>query len=326
MRHHFRRTAAPWTLAAALLTTTVGGCSEDFAPYSRLEKLRVLALRAEPVNPSFGNATTLDALVYSVDPAPLTFAWSWCPLSGPADTAGTCPVTDEQVQQLGTAVGASEPLPPLVLGTEATQAFKNVLPAAALAAICTNGLMVGQGAQPATLKLDCTGGFPIRFTLVVTQGIVSTTATTVLRLPIVEGATSNANPKVDNLVVARDSGPVPFASEPPPVLPRLKNTKVRVSVGDGESETYMGPDDDNNIVPLRERLNLSWFAETGDMKSDRTSFLDKANTIADAVVNEWKPQKTADYPKSTAKMIVVIRDNRGGVGWTSGTVTLEPTP
>ena len=33
-----------------------------------------------------------------------------------------------------------------------------------------------------------------------------------------------------------------------------------------------------------------------------------------------------DYPSDTAKVVVVVRDSRGGVAWASGVATLENQP
>jgi hypothetical protein len=34
----------------------------------------------------------------------------------------------------------------------------------------------------------------------------------------------------------------------------------------------------------------------------------------------------SDYPPKTSRIIVVVRDSRGGVAWTSGVATLEDKP
>jgi hypothetical protein len=76
----------------------------------------------------------------------------------------------------------------------------------------------------------------------------------------------------------------------------------------------------------REHLTLSWFVETGDTRLERTSFLDGFTTLENAGKNKWTPQTRKKYDHDTSKLIVVIRDDRNGVGWSSGTVQLEPTP
>jgi hypothetical protein len=84
-----------------------------------------------------------------------------------------------------------------------------------------------------------------------------------------------------------------------------------------------------------ERLDLSWFAEGGDFGSDglgghRTYFPGFPETpdlpFINAINNTWTLPKKDDYQSNTSRLIVVVRDIRGGVAWTSGTASLEPTP
>jgi hypothetical protein len=84
-----------------------------------------------------------------------------------------------------------------------------------------------------------------------------------------------------------------------------------------------------------ERLNLRWYTEAGDFGSDgeggyRTGFLgfpaDIDSPFSGATDNEWTAPKSEDYGTSTARLIVVVTDNRGGVTWTTGSASLEPKP
>jgi hypothetical protein len=86
---------------------------------------------------------------------------------------------------------------------------------------------------------------------------------------------------------------------------------------------------------LTEKLDLAWFAEAGDFGSDgngghRTGFLglpdDVDSPFSGATDNKWTLPKVESYGASTTKLILVVRDNRGGVAWTTGSATLEPTP
>jgi hypothetical protein len=84
-----------------------------------------------------------------------------------------------------------------------------------------------------------------------------------------------------------------------------------------------------------ERLDLSWFTEAGDFGSDgegghRTGFLglpeDADSPFSGATDNKWTLPKSEDYKDDKARLIVVVRDNRGGVAWTTGSASLEPKP
>ena len=85
-----------------------------------------------------------------------------------------------------------------------------------------------------------------------------------------------------------------------------------------------------------EQLTFRWFAEAGDFgdrgEGGRTTafvgtLLDGSIPgFADAISNWWALPKKEDYAGDTSRLIVVVRDNRGGVAWTMAAVTLEPTP
>jgi hypothetical protein len=45
-----------------------------------------------------------------------------------------------------------------------------------------------------------------------------------------------------------------------------------------------------------------------------------------AVETYWKTPKQLAYNKDRARIIVVVRDDRGGVAWASAAVTLESQP
>jgi hypothetical protein len=94
-----------------------------------------------------------------------------------------------------------------------------------------------------------------------------------------------------------------------------------------------------------ERLNFAWFIEAGDLGSDgqggrRTGYLpdisDPAGAGPDggldttlferALSNTWTLPLSTDYPPKTSRIIVVVRDSRGGVAWTSGVATLQDKP
>jgi hypothetical protein len=76
-------------MAAALLALVA--CSPSgFNTPTLLNKVRILAIQADPPQPALGASTTLSALVYQPPPsadagtagASVTgYSWSWCPLA-----------------------------------------------------------------------------------------------------------------------------------------------------------------------------------------------------------------------------------------------------
>lgn len=86
------------------------------------------------------------------------------------------------------------------------------------------------------------------------------------------------------------------------------------------SEPYVALDPDvRAIVDHTEGMRLSWFANDGNFLHDRTgvteSELNRTHTE-----NDW----TAPASTGSTHMWLVLRDDRGGVGWTELEIDVEP--
>jgi hypothetical protein len=178
---------------------------------------------------------------------------------------------------------------------------------------------------------DCTDGFPIQLQLTVTTSDDQVQAVRPMRLRFRDTDQANVNPTINGLfaAVGDPPQPQPFEGDPPavmPTLPRHKSTVINTVIADGDSEPYMGQDDNGNPAPVNERLNLSWFVESGDTDHQRTAYIAGQVTLDDASKIKWTPAFKKDYAADTAQVILIIRDDRNGVGWTEGTVNLDPTP
>jgi hypothetical protein len=305
-------------LALGLLAAGLAGCGASFDSPTLLTKLRLLALQAAPVNPAQNEATTITPLVYSPSNDPMDFSWSWCPLLGGPNDGYLCPITYDDASAMLAAAGVTATLPAYDLGSGPTASFTNPFAPDLLAALCAAGFD-GQ-------TLDCKNGFPIRLSVRVTQGTAQQTGTTVVRLPIQAGAISNANPVAGALSVDLASGTQVLDDAGTVQVPRLQDNLLHVAIDDGQAETYVGPGADGGTATLRETLLFSWFAELGDFHDARTLFIDGTNSLADQSADKWKPPVTRVDARPSARLIVVVRDDRGGVGWTSATASLEPTP
>jgi len=231
-----------------------------------------------------------------------------------------CLITEEE---LAAALGPGISFPSFDLGTGPTATLAAGLSPAFLAAVC-------KGMVPSIPPPNCTGGFPVqvRLTVRTDTDAVDTVVTAHWRF---DEATQppNANPSVDGLT-ATSSGTVRALAAVPDgdtvTLPRQIETPVGAVVAPETSETYDGLDDDGHPATLRERLFITWFVETGDVKDEHTSYLPDRTSFADLLKNTWKPAKSDLYPRSEARFYVVLHDNRGGIGWQSGVVRLGTTP
>ncbi|MES1207501.1 MAG: hypothetical protein ABUS79_16315 [Pseudomonadota bacterium] len=301
-----------------LVVAGLAGCGADFDSPARLTKLRLLALQAAPVNPVAGETTTITPLVYSPADGALEYAWSWCPVLGQGNDGYVCPISHDAAQTMLATAGATAPLPAYDLGAGALASFTNPFSPEVLATLCAAGL----DGQP----VDCKGGFPIRVSVRIAQGAEAQLGTTVIRLPLTAGAVSNANPVPGALSVDLPSGTQVLDDAGSVQVPRLQNSLLHVAVDGAQAQTYAGIDANGAATTLRETLLFTWFAELGDFDNHRTLFIDGVDALDGAAADKWKPPATRDDGRPASRLFVVVRDDRGGVGWTSATAALEATP
>jgi hypothetical protein len=157
-----QRQAKPAVALALLLgaLSSVACTDPDFNRPELLRLPRVLAVQAEPPQPSFGTATTLRALIYQPpntksdaaecagsDPGP-KYQWSWCPFSTSSVNGYECPIGQDDLNMLflGLGMGAA---PQLDLGTGETASLTNPFPAPILQALCKGEIPLASPSLPA---------------------------------------------------------------------------------------------------------------------------------------------------------------------------------
>jgi hypothetical protein len=315
-----KRAAIMGSLVLALAAGA--GCAEDFPPYNRIDSLRVLAIQSEPAAPLTGETATFTPLVFTpTDDPSLTYQWSWCPAPGPSSSGYRCLMTEEE---LAAALGPGIPFPPFDLGAGPTAMLENALPPELLAAVCA-------GAVPNVPKPNCTGGFPAQVALTVRTDTDQVDAVVTARWRF-DAATQaeNANPTVEGLNATLPGGQPQAITDVldayTVTLPRDVETALDVVVAPEASETFEGIDETGMPGTLRERLFIGWFIETGDTDEMHTSYVPDLVPFEDLLKNGWTPAESRLYPRGDARLFIVLHDNRGGVGWRSGIVRLEPTP
>jgi len=324
-------------------------CSRsDFNTPTLLNKPRILAIKADPAQPALGASTTLSALVYQPPPSAdagagadagigvTGYSWSWCPLATSSADGFACPIGSDAANQLFADLGIVD-APPLDLGTGETAIFRNPFPSALLANLCVYGLPATAGAPGA--KFACTiAGFPITIYLVVHATVdgkpADLPAVFFVYLPINDAIPANLNPVVNGIDIFQHrldqagTQEVPLNSAVPVELEMQASS---AEILHDPNEVLPPPDPKNpilgpNIAPY-EQLTISWYAECGDfgangLGGDRTGYLGDPNNLnsqfGTALQNTWNIPKTEGCPIDYARMIVVVRDNRGGVTWTSG--------
>ncbi len=272
------------------------GCSDEFEAYSKLSSLRVLAMRSEPAVPRPGQPARLQALLYS--PGDISYRWSLCPVVAQAKDAYACPVGPEAAAAV---FGAG--LPAFDLGSAPEASLTHGLAPATLAALCAQGIATPGYAG----SVDCDWGFPVSVVLDVQSGGQSLRAGFVVYLPISEApAADNQNPAI--LGLTADGVPV---SDSMPALAGQSTGVVASLAADAAQTRAAFPFESGTELQL-ERLTFSWFADAGSWDKDRTSFIDGKTILAEAAANSWK---APDVLSAQATFAVVVRDDRGGVGW-----------
>lgn len=332
----------PLLLGSLSLTA---GCDDSISSSSRLRRLRLLAVQAEPANPAFGQSTVLRPLVYVPPGEGVSYEWSWCPVPTDANAGYPCPIDQAALDALAERAGLVG-IPPLFLGTGEAVAFTNPFPAALLGALCagdsaTLALFTGAAdGATATQVYDCSLATVHMQVMLTIRGSTTDTGVVSLRLPIDDTTPPNRNPIITGVGVA----------EPPQLLdalgtvvvPRDREVKLVAAVDPAEAETYLdrqlGPDDtyvtDERgqfvLGPTRERLTVFWFTQGGGFPERMTSWgpgdLDEHGqpvAFTAATENPWTTPTADDYALASSLVLAVVRDSRGGVAWTSGVATLE---
>jgi hypothetical protein len=292
--------------------------------------------------------------------AGVTYSWSWCPLPMSSTDPSQCPIGQDVANQL--LAGISDvPVPLLDLGPGERATFTNPFPAPILASLCerkldaipalaaaaaSNGALTANGG----LSFACTvAGFPITVTLVVhtSPGDPAGDLPAVFNvyLPINDNIAANLNPVVNSISVTVNGSDHQLDQADSQGI--LSNSKVPVILGVPLESSELLPDpnvvlpspDPNNpyLAPNDnpfERLDMSWYAECGDFGGNglggrRTGYLGNPNdpnaTFDTALRNTWNIPKPEDYRANSARIIVVVRDGRGGVAWVEGSVHLGDT-
>jgi hypothetical protein len=323
--------------------------SSDFNTPTLLNKPRILAIKADPAQPALGASTTLSALVYQPPVADgadagvsvTGYSWSWCPLATSSADGFTCPISQDAANQLFASLGVTG-APLLTLPDGETAKFTNPFPAPVLANLCVYGLAATSGSPGANFA--CTiAGFPITINLVVHTTVAGEpkdlAAVFFVYLPINDAVAANLNPLVNGIKVFDHQLDQMGTQE----VPRNFGVPVFLVMDSPSAEQLPDPNDvlppskypppdpkypplGPNIAPY-EQLTMSWYAECGDfgangLGGDRTGYLGDPNNPNSqfdvALENTWNIPKTEGCPIDYASLFVVVRDNRGGVAWTSG--------
>lgn len=326
------------TLALFCALCCFAGCEDNLPVSSFIDKIRVLAVQAEPPEVTVGNHTRLAALVVEPDhpleaPGPLSYRWLACKASPDATFAIPCGLADAT----GKLDGSSAPpaCPAQVDGTLCTlgeDATASLSPAASL---------VGDGTLLVTLVVSdrVAGATECLLSTARNDGLPTDPDHCVLavkRVTVGDGTTPlNHNPTLARLDLVDLDGTVRSLLE--------DGVSVSASVV-GEAAAVRdlrAQRDEGSAEQLAdgsyEAMSLSWFTTAGRFQGARSTF-DPPGCASQAECASTPPVTTAvtqweapDRAQAASQLDAdgrmhlwaVLRDDRGGVGWRTGTITVK---
>ncbi len=314
-----RKTAAAKSIGALALAL-VGGCSGDLPPESRVDKLRLLAVRAEPPEVMPGMPSALDTLTVLPPAAAapsLTYLWMACLENSGASSPNACGVS---VGGNGGPSTFDAPLPDCATAPSSNLCRIATTPTASYTPsdAASGGQVIltvivadptAGGAMQCAIDAAGNGGAPTN----PDHCIVA-----LKRLTVGDNPSPNHNPTLDALLFDG----VPAASDPI-ALPMIGSTTAvtldtRRTPGSAEIHS------DGTV----EDLLLSWYDTAGTLGTTSTEFRPadcddtcmKSDPPADSS-SSWTAPDASDAaqfaPSGEIDFWVVVRDDRGGIGWIS---------
>jgi hypothetical protein len=276
-------------LVVITLALVAAGCGNQFDPASLVNKLRLLAVKAQPPDVAFGQMTTLTATTANPGGSAPTISWDACllpPTPGTGESVNQdcidLPEGDPMLVSYGQGDSVSATMPMLDLSMVG-------LPDQ------TNGFYL-----PVRVKLAADGNTLVAFYL--------------LRIflgPLTPNP-PNQNPTLTGIftVPSADAGvdqEMPLDDANPLVVHNGDQIDLRARVADGSDESYVVYDGDPRTTPPRmatETIRISWYTTAGEFTEDVTGIAKPDTTL--------KLDKHQPASGSTIDLWVVARDERGG--------------
>lgn len=276
------------------------GCQQiDLAEEWRLDRLRLLAIRAEPAEPAPGELVTFSSLRHVPEGADWTAIWLGC-VYGAEQGCDIDPTLFERFDEL-------EGMTP----AEQLAFFEELRDAGLLGvepALPPSWLVPGDALDGLTEAEALEG---VSATIQVTLATEADTELVLRRVPVSRAATPNTNPDVASFSIDGNA----LGAGVPVRLERGVSYELEVAVAALEAYTYVTTD---GVTEERtEELEWRWYATVGelggfgppDFGEDDTSRAETSWTAPDAA--------------GPFTLHAVARDGRGGMGWWTVQGTVE---
>lgn len=356
---HLRFSPALFVGTLALLSPLLS-CGPDFEPYWKVDRLRIIAIQADPVVALHDEETTLRAAVWAPSDD-INYHWSWCPLRLSAQDDYTCPVDGEQLAEW-TGQPVDEDF--FDLGDDAEATFQNPFEPQEVEAFCKAieaAVLDAAGDRDLAEFLpggDCSEGFEVSLRLTVStadEELVSAK-----RFHLDAGTDDpNQNPTFVGLQLRPDDPadarrladdfdwPIDpdapadehwLTADPDPPLPISDDIDLewRGLIDADTILTYSPPTprgSDTRPEPRQESYTYRHFTTLGDIDSSSHLFSPRDNTVERASNTTFRlsSDDLDDCLEPTdqgclVRLWTVARDSRLGQSWTSATLELREAP
>jgi hypothetical protein len=190
---------------------TLGACGPDFEPYWKVNKFRVLAIKADPVTLGEGETATLSVAAHDPGRDDITYKWEWCPFRVSTQNRYECPFTVDQINDLAAEQAPEGQRPPRLpanffdLGDRPTAAFDYPGSREMILGFCQSIVdAIAEAGQDSALGaqlpvIDCNRGFEVSVRLVATTPDDEIIARKRLILATSPQTPINLNPEVNGI-------------------------------------------------------------------------------------------------------------------------------
>jgi hypothetical protein len=324
-------------------------CGDELPSPTLVQDLRVLAVRAEPPELLFDReqgfttaGTRFEALVVDPRRGPVPYVWQLCPVESQQacadyddwrgrenDDVGAMLDALRTQQRPGTAQVADRAAP---LAT--VESFEMKLEASFfMHHLLQSGLGLGNGVWPSAVLTAGEGAERVQVQKRVTVNArdlsqwnvelsarfgmtICTEASAPAGCLLASPRTANRNPSVAQVLLARDEagagGFLPADPDGTWTINAGQKGRLRPVLPADAEETYQVIDADLQtarlqVVPRREEVVVSWFTTQGTFKEEKTT-----RQLTKDLDNVF----TAPLLPGDVHLWLVLRDQRGGTGWT----------
>lgn len=310
-------------LAVSLPLASCGIFGADSDRYEKLDRLRVLAIKAERPDLEGDETATFSAEVYQPQDGELGYAWSWCASRGDSASGFACNVSEQDLKRAWMAAGLDGPAPSYDLGTEREARLTNPLRPTLVDALCRAPHLDER------LEMACFQGLEPSLELTIKDSRHEVTA--IKSVPLlsddIPDEERNTNPASDfPVTLSDDQDGAALAADEPLRAGHRYTMRAEVDESAAESFTPVTRPGEPPSAPRRETLVMTWFVTLGEVLAPdgddgfggdgnpRTTFVDGHNAFPDLLRNAWQLPLTAG---PSAELHLVLRDERGGTAWTS---------